>query len=100
MDVRLEEAVDALVLQEAAAKVARQKARSNQVAGDAGDISELFSDSEVKAKPKVETGAPRQARATMVETSESMPEERPQPRLDLTSPRATLIKKMTRSHIS
>ncbi|KAM1018318.1 hypothetical protein FF1_039802 [Malus domestica] len=57
-----EEVADALVLQEVAAKVARQGARSNHAARDAGDISELFGDSEDEAGPNMEIQAPRHAR--------------------------------------
>lgn len=50
-----EEAADALVIQEAAVKVARQKLRFIQAVGDTGDISKLFSDSKADARLEVET---------------------------------------------
>ncbi|KAB2631181.1 hypothetical protein D8674_008700 [Pyrus ussuriensis x Pyrus communis] len=52
---------DALVLQEATAEEAR----------DAKDISKLFSESEAKARPKLETKAPRRAKASVVKSLES-----------------------------
>lgn len=62
MDVGLEdEAAYALVLQEVTAEAARQGVRSSKDAGDAGDISELFSESEADVGPEVETRAPRWA---------------------------------------
>ncbi|KAB2631952.1 TMV resistance protein N-like [Pyrus ussuriensis x Pyrus communis] len=65
LDVGLDEkTVDELVLQDVAVEVTRLGA------GEGEDISELFGDSEAEVKPEVETRAPRQARATMVETSE------------------------------
>ncbi|KAB2632310.1 hypothetical protein D8674_028557 [Pyrus ussuriensis x Pyrus communis] len=47
------------------------------------DISELFRDLEVEAGPKVETRAHRRARATIMESSDSRLEERPQAQLAL-----------------
>ncbi|KAB2626235.1 S2-RNase [Pyrus ussuriensis x Pyrus communis] len=64
-------------------EAARQGPGSNQAAGEAGDISELFSDSEAEVGPEVEMWAPWWARVTVMETSESKPDEKPQPRLAL-----------------
>ena len=63
-----EEVADALVIQEAIAEVVRQGVGSNQAAGEARDISELFSELEAEARPEVETKAPRQARAYAVKS--------------------------------
>lgn len=54
-------------------EVARQGVWSSHASGDAGDIFELFSESDVEACPKVETKAPHQARVSMVESSEFEP---------------------------
>ncbi|KAM2647153.1 hypothetical protein TB1_000436 [Malus domestica] len=54
-----------VIEKKAAAEVAMQEARSSQSARDTGDISELFGDSEVEARPEVKTRAPCRARATM-----------------------------------
>lgn len=98
MDIALEEeVVNAVILQEAAAEAARQGAGSSQAAGDTEDISELFRDSEVEAGPKVETSAPRRARATIMESSDSRLEERPQAQLALPGLRETPTKKRTKS---
>lgn len=67
-----EEVVYALVIQKTTAKVARQEVESSQATGD---ISELFNNSKAEVKPEVKTWAPRRARATVVETLESEPEE-------------------------
>lgn len=80
-------------------EVARQGVWFSHASGDAGDISELLSESKAEAGPEVETRAPRHARVYVVESSESEPEERSQAQLALPSPRATLTKKMTRSQI-
>ncbi|XP_048427311.1 uncharacterized protein PB18E9.04c-like [Pyrus x bretschneideri] len=45
-------------------------------------------DSEAEAGPEVDKQTPRQARATVMESSESEPEERPTPQLALPGPRA------------
>ncbi|KAM1305559.1 hypothetical protein ACFX2F_023079 [Malus domestica] len=67
---------------------------SSQVAGDAGDISNLFNDSEAEAGPEVE------ARVTVVESSEYEPDEKPQPQLALPSLKATPTKKKTKAQTS
>ncbi|KAB2615662.1 hypothetical protein D8674_022250 [Pyrus ussuriensis x Pyrus communis] len=95
-----EEAADALVLQKATVEAARQEVGSSQATGDAGYISELFSKSEVKVGPEVEIRAFRQAKVTVVESSESEPEERPQAQPALPGPRVTPTKKMIRAQTS
>lgn len=64
--------------------------------GMLGDISELFSEPKAEAGPQVETRASRRARVSIVESSKSEPEERPQAQLALAGPRVTPIKKKTR----
>ncbi|KAB2597484.1 hypothetical protein D8674_000404 [Pyrus ussuriensis x Pyrus communis] len=85
------EAVDALVIQEATAKIARQKVGSSHAFGDAGDISELFSEPKAEAGPEVETRDSRRARVSVVESSKSELEERPQAQLALAGPRASKL---------
>ncbi|KAB2630737.1 hypothetical protein D8674_008256 [Pyrus ussuriensis x Pyrus communis] len=54
LDVGLEEeATNALVLQEATIEVARQETSSSYVLEDAENISEMFSESKTKARPKL-----------------------------------------------
>ncbi|KAM1952079.1 hypothetical protein ACFX15_006615 [Malus domestica] len=53
-----EKGAEILVIQEAAAEVARQGVGSSHVEGKAGDVSELFGDSEDEVEPTVETRAP------------------------------------------
>ncbi|KAM2893474.1 hypothetical protein FF1_008828 [Malus domestica] len=77
-----EKAGDAFMLQEAAAEAERQGA------GTSGDISKLLGYSEGEAEPVVEP------RATVVETSESEPEERPRAQLSTLGLRATSTKKL------
>ncbi|KAB2617769.1 hypothetical protein D8674_013638 [Pyrus ussuriensis x Pyrus communis] len=64
-------------------RVARQEAGSSHTTKNAEDFSELFEDSEAEAGPEVDKQTPRQARATVMESSESEPEERPTPQLAL-----------------
>ena len=82
------------------AEAARQIAGFSHVPEDVGDISIMFGESKTDAGPEVETKAHRQARSSIVESSESEPEERLQARLALPAPRATPIKKRTRSQTS
>lgn len=91
------EVVDALVLQEATGKAARQKVGSSHAFGDAGDILELLSEPEAEAGLEVETRASRRASASIVESSKSEPEERPQAQLALAGPRVTSMKKRTKA---
>lgn len=75
------------------AEVARQEAGSSHTTKNAEDFSELFEDSEAEAGPEVDKQTPRQARATVMESSESEPEERPTPQLALPGPRVTPTRK-------
>ncbi|KAB2634778.1 hypothetical protein D8674_038198 [Pyrus ussuriensis x Pyrus communis] len=95
-----EETADALVLQEAAAEVARQKAGSSHVHEDVKNISKMFSESETEAGPEVETRALRWARSAVVESSNSKPERVSKAKPDSSAPRATPTKKITRSQTS
>lgn len=65
-----EESADTQILHEAAAEAKRGKA------GEGGDISKLFGDSEAEGEPKASTRASKRARTTVVETCNSEPEER------------------------
>ncbi|KAM1011536.1 hypothetical protein ACFX2J_046570 [Malus domestica] len=78
--------VDALVLQEAAAKAARQKVDSSHGPKDTGNISEMSSESETEAGPEVETRVPCRARSYVVKSFDSKPEGRPQARHDPPTP--------------
>ncbi|KAB2625519.1 hypothetical protein D8674_017179 [Pyrus ussuriensis x Pyrus communis] len=80
----------------AVTKAARREAESSQAVGDTRNISKLFGESEADARPEVETRVPKRAKVTVVKSSESEPEEQPQPRLTLLGPRATPTKKRTR----
>ena len=94
MDVGLDEEVaDVLVLQEAAAEVVRQDAGSSHAAGETGEIFELFGDSKGEEQP-------RRMRATIVEFSESKPDEQLQPQLFLLGSQATPTRNRTRAQTS
>lgn len=66
-----------MVLQEGAAEAARQRVGSSQAPKDAENISEMFSESETKARPKIEMRAHCRARPSVVKSLEFKPEERP-----------------------
>ncbi|KAB2597126.1 hypothetical protein D8674_000046 [Pyrus ussuriensis x Pyrus communis] len=72
----------------AAAKAKRQEA------GEGGDNSELFGDSEPEEEPEARTQVSRRVRATVVETSELEPEKQPVPK------RATPIRKRIKAQTS
>ncbi|KAB2631320.1 TMV resistance protein N-like [Pyrus ussuriensis x Pyrus communis] len=98
--ITVENVEDTLVLKEAAAEATRQKTGSSHAAGYVEDLFELFGDFEGEAEPVLETRAPRRTRASVVETSESEPEEQPRAQLSIPGPRATPTKKMTRAQAS
>ncbi|KAM1771978.1 hypothetical protein ACFX11_046730 [Malus domestica] len=93
MDVEQDEEVgDAFVLQKAASEVERQGV------GAGGDVSELLGDLEGEVECVVETQTTRQTRVTVVECSESEPQERPQAQLSIPGLRVTPTKKRIRAH--
>ncbi|KAM1344777.1 hypothetical protein TB2_033696 [Malus domestica] len=83
-----EDAAYAFILQEATAEVERQGAREGNY------VSELLGDSEGEAKIVMEP------RSTVVETSESKLEERPQAQPSILESQATSTKKKTRVQTS
>ncbi|KAB2625706.1 hypothetical protein D8674_017366 [Pyrus ussuriensis x Pyrus communis] len=90
-----EEVADTLVLQETAAKTARQEAGSSHVPKNARDIYVMFSELETEAGPEANTRVPHCARSAVVESSDFEPKVRPQARLNLPTLRATPTKKRT-----
>ncbi|KAM1965837.1 hypothetical protein ACFX15_046122 [Malus domestica] len=89
-----EEAEEAFILQKVAAEAERQGA------GDGGDFSKLFGDSEDEVEPEVEVWAIRWARITVVETLESKAKERARAQLSIPGLRATPTKKRTKAQSS
>ncbi|TQD94406.1 hypothetical protein C1H46_019957 [Malus baccata] len=95
-----DKAVDALVIQEADVKVARQDAGSNHVPKDTENISATFNDSKTEVKPKAQTKALSRARPTVVKSFDSEPEKSFKAKHDFPAPRATSTKKKTMSQTS
>lgn len=91
-----EEAVDALVMQEADAEATKQEVDTSHVPKDIEKISVMFSDSETEAKSEVETRTHLRVRPYVVESFGSEPEKKSKAKHDLPAPRATPTKKRTR----
>lgn len=95
MDVEQDEdAADAFVLQEVVAEAERQGV------GESGNVSELLEDLDGEVEPMMGTRATQRTQATLVEFSESEPEERPRAQLSIPGLRATPTKKKTRDKSS
>ncbi|KAB2625669.1 hypothetical protein D8674_017329 [Pyrus ussuriensis x Pyrus communis] len=73
--------------------VARKETGFSHVLEDAGNIFEMFSESETELGPEVETRASRRVMYAVVESFDSNPEGRSQARLDPPTLRATPAKK-------
>lgn len=65
----------------------------SQALGETEDVFEMFSESEAKAGPEVETRISRQASSRVMESSDSEVEKRSKARHDVPAPRTTLTRK-------
>lgn len=89
-----------MVIQEAAAEVARQEASSNHTPEDTENIYAMLNDSETEAGLEAKTRAHSQARPNNVESSDSELQKGSKAKHDFSAPKATPTKKITRSQTS
>lgn len=83
------ETANTVVLQEATAEATRQRLGLSRAPGKDENISEMFSEFEVKAGPGAGTTTSRRANMRVVESFDSEPNKRSKARQDILAPRAT-----------